>query len=264
MQNLKIAAIQCTQEWEDKAANLRHFEALLSTMEPSDLVVFPEMFHTSFSMNALELAEEMNESIALTWLTKMSAQYDTAIYTSFICKENDCFYNRGVFMNRDGQYEIYDKRMLFSLAGEDKIFTAGSTTTIVQYKGWKISLQICYDLRFPEMVRNQITESQEEHPQAQYDLCIYVANWPAIRTSHWDALLKARAIENQCFTLGVNRVGLDGNNFEYSGHSQLNTALGEVENLVGNGKEQIIYYDLSMTELQAVRKKLQFLKDRLF
>lgn len=257
MQNLKITLVQCHQFWEDKTANLAHFDGLLEHFETGDLILLPEMFNTGFSMNAEILAETMEDSQALQWLQKTAIGKKSAIYTSFIVKEKTSFYNRGIFVFPNGTYEIYDKRKLFSLAGEDEIFTAGKKETIVEYLGWKIQLQICYDLRFPEISRNRWISNQNP----AYDVALYVANWPEKRAFHWKTLLTARAIENQSYIVGVNRVGIDGKAHRYNGDSAVFDALGNQLVDFENGQESIVNIELDIEKLGEIRQQLSFLKD---
>lgn len=256
MRDLRITLVQANQIWEDKQANLNHFEQLIAEVE-TDLIVFPEMFHTGFSMNPEKLAESMTESQGLSWLKRIAAEKNAACYTSLIIEENNCFYNRGVFVNPAGKITVYDKRKCFGLAGEDLIFTAGKNTAIVDYNDWKINLQICYDLRFPEISRNEVKDEK-----ALYDVLIYVANWPERRKHHWNSLLVARAIENQCFVVGVNRVGTDANALIYSGNSVVFNALGEAEVTTNENTEQIVTITISKESLTETREKLPFLKDK--
>lgn len=258
MQNLKVTLVQATQEWEDKAANLSHFSTLLDGIQDdTDLIVLPEMFHTGFSMNPSALAEQMDNSQAMDWLSDAAARKNAAIYTSFIAKENGNYYNRGIFILPSGEFHLYDKRKLFSLAGEDEIFSAGSKETVILYKEWKIQLQVCYDLRFPEISRNRLDANQ----MPAYDVILYVANWPERRSAHWKALLTARAIENQCYVVGVNRVGVDGNDLVYSGDSRVLDALGDAIGMLESGSETVMTLELQRKELTSVREKLSFLKD---
>lgn len=257
MQDLKVAIVQANQVWEDKEANFKNFERLLEKVENIDLILLPEMFHTGFSMNAEELAESMEESKGLEWLKQLAKNKNSAIYTSLIIKENGKFFNRGVFVHPKGIIEKYDKRKTFGLAGEDKIYTAGLNETIVNYKGWNLQLQICYDLRFPEIVRNRIAPNQ----LPAYDVILYVANWPQKRSEHWKTLLKARAIENQCYVLGVNRVGKDGKEMEYCGDSMIIDALGS-EIKCEHSEELVKITQLSAIKLKQTREVLPFLKDR--
>ncbi len=257
MQDLKVTLIQCKQFWEDKTANLAHFDSLLESVSNTDLILLPEMFHTGFSMNPYSLAESMDNSMAINWLVKTAKEKNSAIYTSFIAKENDCFYNRGIFIFPDGNFEIYDKRKLFSLAGEHEVFTAGTKETIVEYLGWKIQLQICYDLRFPEIARNRWVSN--ENPA--YDVLLYVANWPEKRALHWKTLLAARAIENQCFVVGLNRIGQDGKALNYIGNSTVIDALGNQLVTIQDAQESIENIELNKEKLNEVRNQLSFIKD---
>jgi omega-amidase len=255
MQDLIVSLVQTNQLWEDKTGNLNQFESLLGQIEQTDLIILPEMFHTGFTMNT-DLAESMDESSALKWLIKQAKIKNAAIYTSLIIKENERIYNRGVFVEPNGTISHYDKRKTFSLANEDKYYTSGEKQVIIPYAGWNIQLQICYDLRFPELSRNSILGDKPI-----YDLCIYVANWPARRAEHWKALLKARAIENQSYVIGVNRIGTDANQLEYSGDSSINTLLGETWSC-RESEEHVLTQPISLTELTEWREKLPFLKDK--
>ena len=257
MQDLKVTLVQANQIWENKKENIKHFEELLSTVEDTDIIVLPEMFHTGFTMHAKKFAEEMKKSSAISWLQSMAAKKNAAIYTSFIAKEDDYYFNRGVFVEPSGKYTHYDKRKLFTLAGEEKVFKAGHVKTRVNYKGWKIQLQICYDLRFPEITRNGL----QDHKSAKFDALLYIANWPEKRNTHWKALLTARAVENQCYVVGVNRVGEDGKGLTYSGDSAAINAYGESMTKIKAHKERVKTVVFSADHLKEVRTQLQFLKD---
>ncbi|MFM1945759.1 MAG: hypothetical protein RL207_42 [Bacteroidota bacterium] len=256
MQDLTITLIQFDQAWENISENYRRIENLLQHSENSDLIILPEMFHTGFSMNT-ELADEWNDNKALNVLKNWSSKHDSAIYTSLMVRENNHFFNRGVFVEPSGKVSIYDKRRSFGLGGEDEVFTEGTKETIVAYNGWKINMQICYDLRFPELIRNRT----EENGQAAYDVLLYVANWPKKRLLHWSTLLQARAIENQCYTIGVNRVGIDGNEIVYPGASAVFNGLG-TNFLKLDDQESVQKCSLSWSEIQELRIQLPFLKDR--
>ena len=256
MQNLKITLVQANQFWEDKDANLKHYEKLLADLLQSDLIVLPEMFHTAFSMNAPTLSESNESSMGLDWLKKMAISKQTAIYTSLIFEDTGAYFNRGLFVFPDGTYDYYDKRKSFGLGGEDKVFTSGEREKIISYRKWKINLQICYDLRFPELIRNRLTPDG----LPAYDLLLYVANWPERRSEHWKALLKARAIENQCYVVGVNRVGEDGKGLIYSGDSMVVDALGNSTSATIK-QEEVLTVELSRTLLDEVRTNLPFLQD---
>lgn len=213
---MKVAVIQSPLVWEDPQLNRNYFEAKINTIVSEvDLIVLPEMFTTGFTMQAEAVAETMQGQTML-WLQSLAKARKCAITGSLIVTEDGKFYNRMVFVFPTGEVQQYDKRHLFTLAGENVVFTAGTEKIIIEYKGWKICPLICYDLRFPVFSRN--TEN--------YDLLIYVANWPKTRINAWDTLLKARAIENMSYTIGVNRLGVDGTNLEYVGHSQIVDYLG--------------------------------------
>ena len=213
---MKIALIQSSLFWENPIANRNYFEEKINGIsEKVDLIVLPEMFTTGFTMNPSTVAETMDGETIL-WLQSLAKSRNVAITGSLVIKENHNFYNRLVFVFPSGEIQFYDKRHLFTLAGEDKVYSSGKKKLIVEYLGWKICLLICYDLRFPVFSRNI----------EDYDLLIYVANWPKTRINAWDILLKARAVENMCYTIGVNRIGLDDNNLEYVGHSQTVDFLG--------------------------------------
>lgn len=257
MQDLKVTLIQVDQVWEDKDANFKKYESLLSQLNETDLVILPEMFHTGFSMSVGVLAENWENSVGFDFLKKWAKTLNAAFYTSLIIRENEKYYNRGVFVYPNGTVSHYDKRKSFGLGGEDKFYTAGNKEVIVEWRGWKINLQICYDLRFPELVRNRI-----ENNSAAYDLILYVANWPEKRIAHWDVLIQARAIENQSYVIGVNRVGIDGNQLVYNGGSLVVNPLGEKLLNFTNHQENMKQIILRMIDLKSVRTQLPFLKDR--
>ena len=256
MQDLKISLIQVDQLWEDKSGNFSLYESYFNELIDMDLILLPEMFQTGFTMNTEKLSEDWQASEGIEFLKQWSNKLQSAIYTSLIINEEEKIYNRGIFVFPDGVITKYDKRKSFGLGGEDQFFTAGGKETIVTLKGWKINLQICYDLRFPEMIRNRM-----EGEKAAYDLLLYIANWPEKRIEHWTTLLKARAIENQCFVAGVNRVGTDGNVLKYSGGSVIYDALGQCISTARNHQAEIVFGTLSGTELMNTRKNLPFLKD---
>ena len=252
MNELSVGIIQSELHWENPEANREMMEAkIINLASGSDLIVLPEMFTTGFSMNAPTLAEE-REGTTLEWMRSLAGELNTAITGSIIVKEEQKFYNRLYFVFPDGSYDWYDKKHTFTLAGEHRTYTAGNEKLIIDFHGWKICPLICYDLRFPVWARN--TED--------YDLLIYVANWPKKRISAWDALLRARAIENMSYCIGVNRIGLDGNNHEYIGHSAVYNVLGDLISNSDNETEFSETVVLSKEHIQSTRKKLQFLEDR--
>lgn len=243
--------LQADLVWEDVPSNLARFEKKINSLSSEvDLIVLPEMFSTGFTMNAPEQAEPV-EGAAFKWLQKMAALKQAAVTGSVIVEQEGRFYNRLYFVMPDGLYRQYDKRHTFTLAGEDKVYASGQEKLVLSYKGWKICPLICYDLRFPVWSRN--TE--------RYDLLIYVANWPEAREVAWDSLLKARAIENMSYCIGVNRVGTDGNDHSYSGHSNTYDCLGKP--LVEEREDEFIReVVLEKKELQQTRSKMKFLQDR--
>lgn len=256
MQNLKITIVQADQFWEDKKSNFSNYEKLLTDVK-TDLIILPEMFQTGFSMNIDSLKEDYNNSSSIKWLNHLARNKKSAIYTSLIIEENKKIYNRGVFIKPSGEIDTYDKRKMFCMAGEDNFFTAGGSETIVSYLDWNIQLQICYDLRFPEIVRNKLSSNKEP----AYDIILYIANWPSKRSRHWSSLLNARAIENQCFVIGVNRVGVDEKKIVYSGDSQIISPGGVYEKLKKH-KESVKTLVLEKEKLNSFRKKFPFLKDQ--
>lgn len=229
-------------------------EKIMGIKEKTELVILPEMFSTGFSMRPEVLAETM-EGETIQWMKRVAAAKKIILTGSVIIEEEGNYYNRLVWMLPNGQYGIYDKRHRFAYAGEDEHYTAGSKRLIASVKGWKINLLICYDLRFPVWARQQ---SQSETPE--YDLLVYVANWPERRVNAWKTLLQARAIENQSFVIGVNRVGEDGNGIPHTGESMVVDAMGEI--LYQKKDEEAVYtITLQKEPLETVREKLPFLKD---
>ncbi len=251
MENLRITLIQSSLYWEDKNANLRQFAQKLAPLAgKTELVVLPEMFTTGFSMNAAALAEGMQDQ-TMQWLGDQAAALGAAITGSFIATENGHFYNRLVWMRPDFSYDTYDKRHLFTLAQEHHHYTAGQKHLLVEWQGWKILPLICYDLRFPVWSRNV----------HDYDLLLYVANFPERRNHAWKSLLIARAIENLAYTVGVNRIGNDGNGIYHSGDSTLLDYAGQTLYQVSH-IEDIFTATLSYQAQQDFRQRFAFLQDR--
>ena len=249
---LKIAFIQSDLVWEDPKQNRQNFkEKIESISTPVDLILLPEMFTTGFTMNASEFAETMDDK-SVSWMQKRAAEKNCAFVGSLIIKDNNKFYNRLIFVHPEGKIETYDKRHTFTLAGEDKVYTAGTSKLIVEYKGWKICPLICYDLRFPVWARNV----------EDYDVLLYVANWPKPRILAWDTLLKARAIENMCYCIGVNRVGTDKLDNEYCGHSATYDILGNNITPLRPNKEHTEIVTLERNHINFYRNKLKFLDDK--
>ena len=262
MSTLTFTIIQTSLYWEDKQANLQMLEEKINGIkEKTEVIILPEMFSTGFSMNAASLAED-KEGETVLWMKRLSAEKKVIICGSLIIKENEKFYNRLVWMLPDGQMGLYDKRHLFAYANEDQHYTPGKKRLIASVKGWKINLQICYDLRFPVWARQAVakTEVNGSATSPEYDVLVYVANWPERRSHVWRTLLQARAIENQCFCIGVNRVGNDGNNIYYCGDSMAINPLGEVF-YNKQHDEDVHTFTLLKKELQDVRQKMPFWKD---
>lgn len=255
MQDLKVGILQFDQVWQDKASNYARILALLENQRNLDLILLPEMFHTGFSME-VSLADDWSNSEGLQFLKSLSRQLNAACYTSLMVSDGSFYYNRGVFVEPNGQIHIYNKRKAFGLGQEDVYFTTGSQETIVNYRNWRFNLQICYDLRFPELVRNRVVHTGKAH----YDVLLNVANWPQARIQHWDTLLCARAIENQCYVVSCNRLGTDGNGLVYNGHSQAYDCFGS-QLLSPPEQEGCFVVTLAHQSLQDGRNRLPFLKD---
>jgi omega-amidase len=248
---MKIALIQSSLHWENPQANRYYFETKIDTIaQIVDLIVLPEMFTSGFTMNPEAVAETMQgETIEL--LKHIAKAKNCAITGSLVIQENNNFYNRLVFIFPSGDIQYYDKKHLFTLAGEDKVYKAGTKKLIIEYKGFKICPITCYDLRFPVFARN--TEN--------YDVLLYVANWPKPRINAWDALLKARAIENMSYVIGVNRIGEDNNKHEYVGHSQVVDYMGNYL-IEPQEKEGVFITTLNKDGMLEARKKFGFLNDQ--
>jgi predicted amidohydrolase len=255
MSALSITTIQTNLIWEDKAANLYALEQKINSIQdPTEIVVLPEMFSTGFSMQPSLFAETM-EGETLNWMKKVSTQNKIILTGSIIIEEEGKYYNRLIWMLPNGEYGYYDKRHLFAFGQEDKFYNAGNKRLIAQVKGFKINLQVCYDLRFPVWARQQNKSGGME-----YDVLIYIANWPEKRSHAWKTLLCARAIENQCYVVGVNRVGTDGNNIYHSGNSLVIDPLGQVLYHMSDD-EDVNTVTISKDYLNEVREKFPFWKD---
>ncbi|WP_346237488.1 nitrilase family protein [Niabella insulamsoli] len=261
---LTLTLVQSGLFWEDKARNLQQFEEKIKALsQKTEIVILPEMFSTGFSMNVHSLAETMDGS-AVEWMKRVSAEQRIVLTGSLIIKEKDAagherFYNRLIWMLPNGQYGVYNKRHLFAYANEDDHFSAGEKRLIASVKEWKINLQICYDLRFPVWAR-QAVKKESDGWSGLYDVLIYVANWPERRSQAWKTLLQARAIENQCYVVGVNRVGKDGHGIEHSGDSMVIDPLGEILYHKKN-EEDVFTISLDKNHLNDVRRKFPFWKD---
>jgi len=249
---MRISLIQSDIVWANKAENLRLFEQKISTLAgKSDLAVLPEMFTTGFCTNALHLAETTHDE-TVQKIQYWTSTYQLSIAGSFMVKENDQYFNRGFLALPDGTIHFYDKRHLFRMGNEHRFFTPGNTRLILPYLGWNICLQICYDLRFPVWNRNLNNE---------YDLLIIAANWPTVRIHDWEVLLAARAIENQAYVCGVNRIGRDGEGITYSGQSLLLDARGNIIQQIEADKDAIYTTQINLQEVKKVRENFPVWKD---
>jgi predicted amidohydrolase len=255
MSTLTITGIQTALHWEDPVANLKMFEEKINNISgKTEIVVLPEMFNTGFSMNPKRLAETM-EGDTVQWMKRTAAQKKIILIGSVIIEEQGKYFNRLIWILPNGQCGVYDKRHLFAYAGEDNEFTHGTKRLIASVKGWRVNLLVCYDLRFPVWARQQ---TQEDEPE--FDLLIYVANWPERRIHAWKTLLHARAIENQCYVVGVNRTGHDGNNIYHSGDSMVVDPMGEIIYTKAH-EEDVFTVTLHKDKLEEIRTKLPFWKD---
>ena len=252
IQNLKITVFQAYLFWENVDKNLQNLKLRISggVREKTDLIVLPEMFNTGFTMNTSQLAEEMDGK-TMQWLTKIASTYDCVVTGSLIIKDKENCYNRMIWMLPNGEYQYYDKHHLFGLGDEDKNFKPGIEQIIVKLKGWKIRLAVCYDLRFPVWLRNKNEE---------YDILLIVASWPDKRSSHWRTLIHARAVENQCYVIAVNRVGHDGNQIYHSGHSMCIDPYGNT--IYYKPEDEDLYtFSINYPDLEKIRRQYPFLKD---
>ena len=259
MNDLRVTVIQSDIIWENPDASKKHFDAHLQKIDgPTDLVVLPEMFTTGFSMEPERIAEEYNEenSPSINWMKSWSKNLNAVITGSISFHENGKFYNRLIWAKPDGSISSYDKRHLFRMASEHQHYTTGENLLIENIKGWKICPLICYDLRFPVWSRNRLVKGKPF-----FDVQLYVANWPEVRREPWKKLLLARAIENQCYLVGVNRVGSDGNGHQYVGDSSFINPKGEYMQEFVPGKEEVRTQVFSFDELEEFRKRFPVLDD---
>jgi omega-amidase len=250
MQNLKLKIVQPDLIWESPQENRNHLEKLMSGGQPADLIILPEMFTTGFTMDASKWAENPDEETT-QWLQQMAKSFNAVVTGSFIIKENGDYFNRLLWVKPDGDYSIYNKKHLFRLAKEERTYSPGKGKIVEEINGWRICPFICYDLRFPVWLRNK----------EEYDLSIFVANWPERRSTAWKTLLRARAIENLCYVAGCNRSGTDGNDIFYSGDSALISPDGEAIAEISK-TEGIIDQTLDLYDLKVFRRKFQFHRDR--
>ena len=255
MQDVTLTIIQPNLFWKDKTRNLEQFSEYFERIGTSDIIVLPEMFSTGFIVHPEEVAEGP-EGPTLEWMQYNASSMDSIITGSIIVKDREKFYNRLYWVQPDGDYRFYDKRHLFHMAGEHERFDQGKEKLIVNYKGWKFCPLICYDLRFPVWIKNNYL-----HNEYDYDVLIFVANWPKVRSLAWKSLLLARAIENQAYVVGVNRVGKDGNGIEHSGDSAVISPHGRYLVSLKPGKQDFETIELSMEELTGFRNEFQVGRD---
>jgi omega-amidase len=265
MSSLTVTIIQANLIWEDKQANIENLSKKINSIqEKTEVVILPEMFNTGFSMRPQMLAEKMDGETT-EWMKNIALSKKIILTGSFMIEEHGKYFNRLIWMLPDGTYGFYDKRHLFAFGNEDQFYAPGNKRLIAQVKGWRINLQVCYDLRFPVWAR-QVNSSQHDvgsdnlNSFLEYDILVYVANWPERRSTAWKTLLQARAIENQCYVIGVNRVGNDGHGIYHSGDSMIIDPLGEILYQRTN-EEDIFTYTLEKKKLEEVRDKFPFWRD---
>jgi predicted amidohydrolase len=249
MEKMKITLVQPDIIWENPGANLEKYSEMISDIDSTDLIVFPEMFTTGFSMQPIILKEKM-DGVTVNWMKKLAAEKNAAITGSLIIEDGDKIFNRVVWVFPDGKIEKYDKHHLFTMGLEPQFYSAGNEKTIIEFKGWRICPLICYDLRFPVWARNA----------ENYDVLLYVANWPSPRHHHWKSLLVARAVENQSYCIAVNRTGKDGTGLNHLGDSCLISPKGIAEFLGEN--ECVKTFEITYSELHDYRKSFPLLDDR--
>ena len=249
--NLNITLIQSDLFWENVNSNLFNFGKLISNIKDTDIILMPEMFNTAFCPKSSHLAESMDGK-TINWMKDISKAKGCAIVGTLMVKEDEKVFNRLVWILKNGTIYTYDKHHLFSLIKEERYIRKGKERLIIEFGGWKICPLICYDLRFPVFSRND----------AEYDLLIYLANWPVKRIDAWDTLLKARSIENQCYTIGVNRVGVDGNEILFNGHSKVFDAFGKELFSATENAEEVLQFEISLDDLKLKRRQMNFLQDR--
>lgn len=257
MSNIKVTLVQSPLHWEDAPANRSMFEAKIRAIEePTEVVILPEMFSTGFSMNASQLAEP-HQGETFQWMQALARERGVVICGSIITADQGKYFNRLYWVQPDGQFFHYDKKHLFSFAGENQHYTAGTEKVIVEYKGWKFLLLICYDLRFPVWIKNNYSAEKG----FDYDCIINVANWPAARSHPWRVLLMARAIENQAYMIGVNRLGEDANGIQYSGDSALISPMGDNFSDLMPGEEKTETIAMPKCQLNDFRNKFRVAED---
>ncbi len=249
MSDLKVALLQQPLVWMDGEANFRHFEQVLTRIEHADLILLPEMFTTGFAMEAAK--SSLPEPVVIDWLQRQASRFQALVGGSVALQTPEGAVNRFLLVTPEGVVHRYDKRHLFRMADEHHYYQAGQQRVIVEWRGWRILPQVCYDLRFPVFSRNR----------NDYDLALYIASWPAPRSLHWQALLLARAIENQAYVMGCNRVGEDANQHNYSGDSRIISPTGEIISALPANQPAVAQAILSLSELQAYRERFPAWRD---
>lgn len=250
MNNLTVTIVQYNIEWENKPANFRKIEKLLNPIGTTDLIVLPEMFSTGFSMNVSEMAEPM-DGPSVNWMKQLAAEKNAAVCGSLITEDTHGYHNRIIFAPPKGEIYQYDKRHLFTMGNEQNHYSPGRERLIVEFRGFRILPLVCYDLRFPVWSRNR----------NDFDLMVYVANWPAPRKKAWKTLLKARAIENQSYLVAANRIGADANGIKYAGGTYAIDAKGKIINKLPDNKEGVVSEKFSLESLQKFRQRFPVLND---
>lgn len=246
---MKIAVIQTDIIWESPKDNYNNILELIRNLDKTDLIVLPEMFSTGFSMDSKRISEK-NKGESFSWMKKLAKDKNSSIVGSIATRDNNKYFNRLYYIKASGEYQFYDKRHLFRMANEHKHYSIGSERIIIRQKDFNICPLICYDLRFPVFSRNTFIKSS-----FNYDCLIYIANWPKARVAAWTSLLKARAIENQAYVIGVNRVGTDGNGIEYNGRSRVFDFKGDRIDSFQDDTKQVQIIDINKEKLNAFRIK---------
>jgi omega-amidase len=253
MENLSLTLIQTSLVWENPDANISYFDKLISSCKQTDLIILPEMFTTGFTMKPEQNADK-HEGKGLQWMKQKAAEKNCCITGSICVEENNKYHNRLYWVDANKRFLFYNKRHLFRMGTEDQHYTIGTEKIITTIKGWKILPLICYDLRFPVWSRNR-WKTENDELIADYDVLIYIANWPEVRNYPWKQLLIARAIENQCYVIGVNRIGVDGNGFSHSGDSVIVNPMGEIISKTKANEENVETVSLDYEFLSSFRKR---------
>ena len=254
MKDINIAMIQTDLYWRNTSTNLQLFSDFLDEVhKKTEIVILPEMFSTGFTMD-IEGLQQPTGKLTLEWLKTQSAKHNMILIGSILTEENNKYFNRMYWMRPDGSFDFYDKRHLFHMAGEHKIMTGGEVQKIVEYRGWRFNLQVCYDLRFPVWAKNHYDNTTDKYA---YDVLIYIANWPEVRKQAYLPLLQARAIENQSFVIWTNRIGKDGKGIIHSGDTRLIDPYGKVQNKMEAHQQGILYSTLNGEMLQYFRAKFK-------